>query len=166
MFETWEDGSHVLVNGTDMAVTSQIDRRLVTVQLIDPIMPTATPVPDETPTPVVVTATFVPVTPTPEVNSIFPLPEDHVNLTGTLANESVNFQTALTIPEIVEFYRAEFAAMGLGEYELLTNIGDDFSSMVWRSWPDGREVVVQTVDLAASSMQDLRNVNIRLEDVD
>lgn len=165
VFSDWPDGRQVLVTGSHVGVREQ---RTVTVQLREPLLTTATPVPAETPTPdvVVVTATPLPVTPTPEVTSIFPLPEGYTNLTGNLANEMVNFQTELSIAEIAAFYRVEFAAMGLAEYELLTNIGDDFSSMVWRGWSDGREVVVQTVDLAASSMQDLRNVNIRLEEVD
>lgn len=72
----------------------------------------------------------------------------------------VNFQTSLTMDEVIEFYWQAFAEQDLIEYEILTAIEDEGFSTVFTGWPSGQELVIQGVDLGGST-----NVNIRLEDV-
>jgi hypothetical protein len=96
----------------------------------------------------------------PNHDTVFPLPDDVQNFTGGGGEEMVNFQTSLSMDEVVEFYRQAFAEQDLTEYELLTTIEDEAFSMVFTGWPGGKELVIQGVDLGGST-----NVNIRLEEV-
>jgi hypothetical protein len=95
-----------------------------------------------------------------EYDTAFPLPDDVQNLTGGGGEEMVNFQTGLSINKVIEFYRQALAEQDLTEYELLTTIEDEAFSVVFTGWPDGRELVIQGVDLGGST-----SVNIRLEEV-
>ena len=74
--------------------------------------------------------------------------------------DMVMYQTAHTLDEILEFYRAQFAAMGLTERALLTVVNDTMFSAVFDGWEGGDAVVVQTVDLGQ-----MRNVTVRFEGV-
>ncbi len=94
----------------------------------------------------------------PEGDAVFPLPSDYKNL---VADEtSVNFQTSASMDEMLEFYRGQFADMGLTERELLTVIEDTTASLVFDGDSSGMAVVLQMVDLGDST-----NVNVRFEDV-
>jgi hypothetical protein len=93
-------------------------------------------------------------------DTVFPLPDDVQNFTGGGGEEMVNFQTSFTTDEVVEFYRQAFAEQDLAEYEILTAIEDEGFSMVFTGWPNGKDLVIQGVDLGGST-----NVNIRLEEV-
>ena len=93
-------------------------------------------------------------------DTVFPLPDDVQNFTGEGGEGQVNFQTSLSLDEVIEFYRQAFADKGLTERTLLTAITDTTFSMVFDGWPNGKVLVIQGVDLGAS-----RNVNIRFEDV-
>ena len=95
-----------------------------------------------------------------DYDTVFPLPDDVQNFSGGGGEEMVNFQTNLSMDTVVEFYRQAFAERNLTEYELLTTIEDEAFSMVFTGWPDGKELVIQGVDLGEST-----NVNIRLEEV-
>ena len=95
-----------------------------------------------------------------EYDTVFPLPDDVQNFTGGGGEEMANFQTSLGMEKVVEFYRQAFAERDLSEYELLTTIEDEAFSMVFTGWPNGKELVIQGVDLGGST-----NVNIRLEEV-
>jgi hypothetical protein len=72
----------------------------------------------------------------------------------------VNFQTSLSLEDVIEFYRQVFAGQGLTERTLLTVIADATFSIVFDGSPNGQAIVVQGVDLGASV-----NVNIRFEDI-
>ncbi len=95
-----------------------------------------------------------------EHDTAFPLPDNVQNFMGEGGESTVIFQTKLSIKEVAEFYRKALAEKGLSEYKVLTEISDDGFSMVFTSWPDGREVVIQGVDFGDSV-----NVTIRLEEV-
>jgi hypothetical protein len=95
-----------------------------------------------------------------DYDTVFPLPDDVQNFTGEGGESQVNFQTDLSLVEVVEFYRQAFAEKGLTEYEILTSVEDQSFSMVFMGWPNGLELVIQGVDLVEST-----NVNIRLEEV-
>ena len=77
-----------------------------------------------------------------------------------LDENSINFQTDLSLEEVVDFYRDVFIAQGLTERKLLTVIEDNVVSMVFDGLPNGMAIVLQCVDLGSST-----NVNLRFEDV-
>ena len=93
-------------------------------------------------------------------DSPFPLPDDVQNFL-LLDENSVNFQTGLTLEEAMDFYRQELGALGLTEREILTVFEGSTFSMVFDGGPDGLSVVVQGVDLGGGSS----NINIRYEAV-
>ena len=76
-------------------------------------------------------------------DTVFPLPDDVQNFTGGGGEEGINFQTSLSMDEVIEFYRAAFAKEGLTEYPILTSIEDEGFSMVFTGWPSGEELVIQ-----------------------
>jgi len=90
----------------------------------------------------------------------FPLPADVQNFM-ILDEDSINYQTSMSLTDIVDFYRNEFAKAGYDERDITTVINDDTFSIVWDGHPSGRAIVVQGVDLGNGS----RNVNVRFEDV-
>jgi hypothetical protein len=67
----------------------------------------------------------------------------------------------MSMDDVMQFYRDEYAAMGYTEREILTVISDSTFSMVFDGDPSGNAVVIQSVDLGDGS----RTVSIRLEDV-
>jgi hypothetical protein len=95
-----------------------------------------------------------------EHDTAFPLPDNLQNFMGEGGESQVNFQTSLTMDEVIAFYRQAFAEMELTEYNLLTAIEDEGFSMVFTGWPSGEELVIQGVVFGEST-----NVNIRLEEV-
>jgi len=96
----------------------------------------------------------------------FPMPPDAGNLTRTLKSDMINFQTSMTLLEIASFYRKIFTEeWKFEEYRLFTDdYSQQFINLIFTGFPDHRRVIVQAVDLAYSSMQDLRNVNVRSEE--
>ena len=91
-------------------------------------------------------------------DTVFPMPPDVQNFMGQGGETQVNFQTSLTLEELLNFYRTEVGSMGLVERTLLTVTSDQMFSIVFDGWPNGQALVIQSVDLGA-----LRNVNVRLE---
>jgi len=89
----------------------------------------------------------------------FPLPPKVENFMD-LGDDSINYQTPMKLPEVVEFYRSEFASAGYDERDITTVINDDTFSIVWDGHPSGKALVVQGVDLGNGTM----NVNVRLEE--
>jgi len=89
----------------------------------------------------------------------FPLPPDVQNFMK-LEVGHINFQTSMSLDEVIEFYRKEFTARGLTERGLLTVITDDAFSMVYDGAPNGLATVIQGVKLDAGTT----NVNVRFED--
>jgi hypothetical protein len=95
-----------------------------------------------------------------EIDTDFPIPDDVQNLMQ-LGENSINFQTGMSIPEVVDFYRQTFTTQGLTERPLLTSITDSTVSMVFDGAPNGMAIVLQCVDLGDGTT----NVNLRYEDV-
>jgi hypothetical protein len=95
-----------------------------------------------------------------DYDTVFPLPDDVQNFMGEGGESTVTFQTDLSMDDAIAFYREALSDEGLAEYEVLTSIEDEGFSMVFTSWPNGEEVVVQGVDFG-----DLVNISIRLEEV-
>ena len=93
-------------------------------------------------------------------DSEFPLPSNVDNFMK-LDDGSINYQTSMSLNEVVEFYRDEFAAAGYQERDITTVINDTTFSIVWDGHPSGQAIVVQGVDLGNGSV----NVNVRFEDV-
>jgi hypothetical protein len=93
-------------------------------------------------------------------DTVFPLPDDVRNFTGEGGEAVVNFQTGLGLEEVVDFYRQAFARQGLTEREILTVVDDAGFSMVFDGSADGKDLVIQGVDLGETT-----NVNIRFDDV-
>lgn len=97
---------------------------------------------------------------TGEYNSDFPLPpavENYLDLGGG----GINFQTTMTLDEVVDFYRGAFGDAGYTEREITTVINDTTFSMVWDGHSSGQAIVVQGVDLGNGTV----NVNVRFEGV-
>ncbi len=93
--------------------------------------------------------------------SDFPLPEDvDPDTVMDLGDGAINFQTTLTLPDAVTFYRFAFADLGYTEREINTSIEDTTFSMVFDGHESGIEIVIQGVDLGESV-----NINIRFEDI-
>ena len=94
-----------------------------------------------------------------EDESEFPLPEDVQNLMQ-LGEDTINFQTGLSLEQVAEFYRQALGAQGLSEREIVTVVSEDVVNLVFDGAPNGKSIVVQ-----AFPMDDLTNVNVRYEDV-
>lgn len=90
----------------------------------------------------------------------FPLPSNVDNFMK-LDDGSINYQTSMSLTEVVDFYRAEFDGAGYNERDITTVINDTTFSIVWDGHPSGQAIVVQGVDLGSGSL----NVNVRFEDV-
>jgi hypothetical protein len=90
----------------------------------------------------------------------YPLPDDVKNFTKQ-GEDSINYQTSLKLPEVVDFYRNAFESAGYDERDITTVINDTTFSIVWDGHPSGKALVVQGVDLGDGTV----NVNVRLEDV-
>jgi len=93
--------------------------------------------------------------------SEFPLPDDvDANSVMDLSDGAINFQTSLSLPDAVTFYRFAFIDLGYVEREILTSVEDAGFSVVFDGHASGKAIVVQGVDLGGSV-----NINIRFEDV-
>jgi hypothetical protein len=95
-----------------------------------------------------------------DYDTVFPLPDDVQNFIGEGGENMVNFQTSLSLEEVIEFYRQAFTGQGLTERKVLTVIEDEIFSMVFDGWPNDKALVIQGVDLGETT-----NINIRFEDV-
>ena len=89
----------------------------------------------------------------------FPTPPDTQNLME-MGTGGINFQTTMSLVEVVAFYRDAFENAGYDERDILTVINDTTFSIVWDGHPSGQAIVVQGVDLGDGTV----NVNIRFED--
>ncbi len=93
-------------------------------------------------------------------SSQFPVPSNVSNLMD-LGNGSVNFQTNMSLKDVIAFYRDAFTKKGLTERAVTTSITATTFSLVFDGDPSGKAIVVQGVDLGNGTT----NVNIRYEDV-
>ncbi len=92
-------------------------------------------------------------------DSEFPMPDDATNVVSVAG--TVNFQTKLSLEEVMAFYRDTYGKQGLTERELLTTVTDGVFSFVFDGDPSGQAIVIQGVDLGDGTV----NVNISLQDV-
>ena len=139
VFANWpEDGRRVQVTGSDLALTTPDNLRIVILSFQEGLAN--------------------------EV--VFPLTQDAQVLTAGVDGEEVIYQSTLSLTEVIDFYRETFSDMGLQELDLYTSITDDVASLIFEGWPDEtREVVVQIVNLGASTQNDWRSVSLRFEAV-
>lgn len=89
----------------------------------------------------------------------FPMPGDAFNVVNVAG--VVNYQTNLSLDEVMAYYRDEFGKQGYTERDTLTVISDGVFSIVFDGHESGQAIVLQGVDLGDGSV----NVNISLQDV-
>ena len=77
----------------------------------------------------------------------------------TYLPKKINYQTSLSMDEVIAFYRQEFAAQGLTESEITTVINEQAFSLVFVGAPNGKLVVLQGFPFDANTV----NVNVRYE---
>lgn len=92
-------------------------------------------------------------------DSEFPMPDDASNVVSVAG--TVNYQTSLSMDEVMTFYRDVYGKQGFTERELLTTVSDGVFSFVFDGHESGQAIVIQGVDLGDGTV----NVNIRFEDV-
>lgn len=92
-------------------------------------------------------------------DSEFPVPSDATNVFDVAG--TVNYQTNLSLDEVLAFYRDEYGKQDLTERELLTTVSDGVFSIVFDGDPSGKAVVIQGVDLGDGTV----NVTITLQDI-
>jgi len=86
----------------------------------------------------------------------FVMPEDASNVME-IGNGTINFQTALSIPDVVTFYR--FAFPDYVEREVVTVVEDGTFNLVFDGHESGQAVVIQGFPMS----EGIVNVSIRLE---
>ena len=93
--------------------------------------------------------------------SEFPLPDDvDAGSVTDMGNGTINFQTSLSLPDAVTFYRFAFMDLGYTEREINTSITETGFSMVFDGHASGKAIVIQGTDFNGSI-----NINIRFDDV-
>jgi hypothetical protein len=92
-------------------------------------------------------------------DSDFPLTSDAQNVISIAG--TTNYQTSLSLDEVMDFYRDEYGKQGLTERELLTVTSEGVFSMVFDGHASGQAIVIQGVDLGDGTV----NVSITLQDV-
>jgi hypothetical protein len=91
-------------------------------------------------------------------DSEFPLPSD-VKDFQKLGAGQINYQTGMSLGDVLDFYRQAFTDQGLTERTLLTVVSETTFSVVFDGSANGKMLVVQAVVLDPSSV----NVNVRYE---
>jgi hypothetical protein len=120
----------------------------------------ATSAPEPASQPETATQSEEPPAPAATTQTEFPLPEDVTNPID-LGDGAINFQTTLSLPDVVSFYRFAFIGEGLVERELLTSVEETTFNLVFDGHASGKAIVVQGVDLGNGTV----NVNLRFEDL-
>lgn len=92
-------------------------------------------------------------------DSEFPLPEDAVNVVNVAG--TVNFQTKLSIEEVMAFYRDTYGKQGLTERDTFTTVSDGVFSFVFDGDPSGKAILIQGFDVGDGTT----NVSIILQDL-
>ncbi len=92
-------------------------------------------------------------------DSEFPMPDDATNVVSVTG--TVNYQTKLSLDEVMAFYRDYYGKQGFTERDLLTTVTDGVFSFVFDGHESGKAIVIQGVDLGDGMV----NVNISLQDV-
>lgn len=91
-------------------------------------------------------------------DSEFPMSDDAKNVVSIAG--TVNYQTDLSLDEVLSFYRDTYGKLGYTEREILTTVTGGVFSIVFDGDPSGQAIVIQGVDLGDGTT----NVNISLQD--
>ena len=96
------------------------------------------------------------------VKTEFPLPKKYDNLLETGPRiDGINFQTPMSIDELMAFYREEFGdKRGYTERDYLTSQTDSTFQLVFDGHPKGIAIVIQGGDLGNGTT----NISIGFED--
>ena len=89
----------------------------------------------------------------------YPLPDDATNVFDMAG--TINFQTSLSLEDVIKFYRDAYAAEGYTEREINTAITDTTFNLIFDGDPSGMAIVVQGVNLGDGTT----NVTITLVDM-
>jgi hypothetical protein len=95
-----------------------------------------------------------------DVKTDFPMPADAINITD-MGSDMLNFQTKLSLKEVIACYRDAFGKEGYKEREIQTTITEAVFSMVFDGHASGKAIVIQGVDMGNGTV----NVNITLQDL-
>lgn len=93
------------------------------------------------------------------VKTDFPLAPDASNITEI--DGDINYQTSLSVDEVLKFYRDHYATVGYTEREILTDVYNGTFSIVFDGDPSGQSVIIQGFEMGNGTT----NVNIRLESI-
>ncbi len=88
----------------------------------------------------------------------FPLPENVSNFMD-MGDSAINFQTSVSLKDVLAFYQDALSKEGYTERTILTVTTDTTFNLVFDGHKSGKAIVIQGVDLGNGSS----NVNIRLE---
>jgi len=95
----------------------------------------------------------------PKVETDFPLLPDAVNVLDMQG--VIVYQSKTSLEDAFAFYRKELSGMGLKEREILTLDEEDMFQFVFDGSPNGKQLVVQTLQLDEKTI----NVTIRYEEM-
>ena len=88
----------------------------------------------------------------------FVMPEDASNLMQ-IGDGTINFQTSLSIPDVISFYRFALIELNYTEREVLTTLDDMSFNIVFDGHESGLAIIIQ-----GFKMDTKVNVSIRLGD--
>jgi hypothetical protein len=94
------------------------------------------------------------------LNMDVPMTQDPFNA-ANISDESLVYQTQMSIENVMKFYRAAYTAKGYRERLELTMVSEDSFKMAFDGDPSGQAVVVRSEDLGDGSLL----ITVRLEDV-
>lgn len=92
-------------------------------------------------------------------DSEFPMPDDAANVVNI--SGMVNFQTKLSMEDVMAFYRDAYGKQGLTERDTFTTISDGVFSFVFDGDPSGKAILIQGFDVGDGTT----NVSITLQDL-
>ena len=96
-----------------------------------------------------------------EVKNDFPLPDDvAANSVTNLGDGAINFETSLSLPDVINFYFSAFIDLDYKERRMLTVITDSRFSIVFDGHPSGKAIVIQ-----GTAFDRGVKIDLRLEDI-
>jgi hypothetical protein len=93
-------------------------------------------------------------------SELFPMPSDAESVTE-MGNDTVIFQTGVSVDEAMNFYRDAYGKQGYEERDILTVKSDQAFSMVFDGHSSGKALIVQGADLGNGKI----NITISLQDI-
>lgn len=96
-----------------------------------------------------------------ETENDFPLPEDvNAGSVRNLGDGIINFETSLSLPDVITFYRFAFFDLDYKERRILTTITDTRFSLVFDGHPSEKAIVIQ-----GTAFDGGVKIDLRLEDI-